>query len=168
MTLLTYTTHSEVRAVLGVSATEMPDKVLSHPMYDLQVVLALESVAEGIPTLFNTLLAVSSNALTSDQKRFTGLVGLFAPYAIAKHLLSSLPMFAVQALTDGRAGFDRNTDASIYDKVKADVSASLSDIKLMLAASYYKASNLAEPTVAVRMPVLTVLSVRGVDPVTNI
>jgi len=168
MALLTYTTFDEIRAVLGVSATELDNDDLNQPMYDLQVILALEAVAPGIPALFTTLNSLSSGTATVPQARFIGLVSLYSAYAAAKHLLTSLPMFAVQALTDGRASFDRNTNVSIYDNVKAEVRSTLAEIGLLLRASYYATTLQPEPAAAVIRPLLTMLSTRGIDPVTNI
>ena len=168
MSLLTYTQFSEVRAVLGVSATELTDVTLSQPMYGLHILLELEAVAPGVPELFATINAINGNSATKEQKRFVGLVGLFAPYAIAKHLLTSLPMFAVQSLTDGKASFSRQNGVAIYDDVKLDVQTALADIRIKLKSLYYTLSGSAEPVVATVLPVLSIASLRGVDPVTNV
>lgn len=166
--LLTYTSYDEIRSVLGVSATELPDGALNQPMYDTHVLNALEDVAVGIPALFVTVTGLPSGTATADQTRFLGLACLYAPYAIAKQLLTSLPMFGIQALTDGRAGFQRNSNAAIYDSVRNDVLLVLADLKLRLAAAYYAATG---STVAVVPSVTQIFATStGIlrDPVTNL
>lgn len=166
MTLLTYTSFQEVRAVLGVSATELTDATLMQPMWGTTVVLALEDVVLEIPATYDAVASLPVK--TADQKRFTALVELFAPYAIAKQALTSLPLFAVQSLTDGRAGFQRSSNATIYDDLRSDVQAAMADIQARLKACYYRMTGLSDTTTANVMPVLTVASPRGLDPVTNL
>lgn len=168
MPLLNYTSYDEIRSVLGVSITELTDGALSQPMYDTHVLNALEDVAAGIPALFNTVTAMAIGTATPDQTRFVGLVSLYAPYAIAKQLLTSLPMFGIQSLTDGRAAFQRNSNAGIYDDVRDSVVLVLADLRLRLAATFYKATG---ATVVQTPPVMQVFArSTGIlrDPVTNL
>jgi hypothetical protein len=166
MPLLRYTSYDEIRAVLGVSATELTDEALNQPMYDTHALIALDDVVVGIPTVFDTFSELSVK--TEAQTRFIGLVCLYVPYAIAKQLLTSLPMFGIQQLTDGRAGFQRNSNAAIYDSVRTSVQLVLGDIKLRLAVSYYGVTD----TVAVSSSSVTqVFAIStGIlrDPVTNL
>lgn len=166
--LLTYTSYAEVRAVIGVSATELPDTVLSQPMYDTHLLNALEDVAVGIPALFIAISALSASAATADQTRFLGLVSLFAPYAIAKQLLTSLPMFGIQSLTDGRAGFTRLSDSAIYDDVRDSVNLVLTDIKLRLAVVYYRVTSLTATASVTIKPVFSLSAGILTDPVTGV
>jgi hypothetical protein len=163
--LTSATTCEEVRSVLGVSSTELPDAMLEQPIHDMHLVLALEDIVPAIPEYY--MYTMSTATKTADQLRFIGLVSLFAPYSVAKRLLTSLPMFAVQTLTDGRASFSRQSGLGIYDHVRDDVSAVLSDTIIRLKASYYKASGVVDTSVARITPFLTVGAFRGKDPVTN-
>jgi hypothetical protein len=163
--LTSATTCEEVRSVLGVSSTELPDATLEQPIHDMHLVLALEDIVAEIPEYYMYTMNIS--AKNADQLRFVGLVSLFAPYSVAKRLLTSLPMFAVQTLTDGRASFSRQSGVGIYDSVREDVAAVLSDITIRLKASYYKASGVVDSSIARVIPTLSVGALRGIDPVTN-
>lgn len=166
MALLTYTTYEEVRATLGVSSTELSDKVLSQPLYGTFAQLALEDIALDLPRLFDTIMLATTP--TDAQARLAALIQLFVPYTLAKKLLSSLPLFAVQALTDGRAGFDRQRDANIYDNVREDVELVLADVTARLKAAYLTVTGVSLVEKVMTIPTLAVASLRGVDPVTNV
>lgn len=168
MELTLYTSYAEVRAVLGVSATELPDEALSQPMYDAHLQNALEDIAVGIPALFDTISALPAGTGTENQKRFVGLASLFAPYVIAKQLLTSLPMFGIQSLTDGRAGFTRLSDAAIYDDVRDSVNLVLGDIRLRLASLYFKLTGLPVAQSGSVVQVFAVSAGILTDPVTGI
>lgn len=168
MSLTTYTTYEEVRAVLGVSATELPNAVLSQPLYDFHMRLAFEDVAEGVPAMYEMIKTLQVSVTTDAQKRFLTIAGLYAPYALAKHLLTSLPMFAVQSLTDGRASFDRPSNIAIYDDVKADVTAALADLLARFRAVYFLLSGVVPAAVTRVRPTLVIASRLATDPVTNV
>lgn len=168
MTILDYTSYDEVRAVLGVSSTELPDLAISQPMYGSLLLLALEDVDLSLPTLFSTLSAIPADTITISQARLVTLVRLYAPHSVADKLLTSLPMFGIQSLTDGRAGFARQNDVSIYADVKVAVKLVLEEIRARLALAYLKLVNPAATSLA--MPVLVFAAATGIlkDPVTNI
>jgi hypothetical protein len=125
---------AEVRAVLGVSETELPDSVIALGHYDLQVVLDLEQVNEGIPDLYTTVSALPTISRTATQQRFYDLVHLFCTYSRAKDLLAALPMFSVQRLSDGRAEFSRQTDS--YVDVSAGVQGMYERLRIKLTGLY--------------------------------
>lgn len=167
MALLDYTSYDEVRAVLGVSSTELPDRTLAQPLYDTHAELALEDIAPTLPTVYADIVALPSGTATAVQLRLQTLVQLFVPYAVAAKLLTSLPLFAVQSLTDGRAGFDRQDNGNIFEGVGEDVKAALADIVARLKASFLLVTGLTPTEATVTMPTLTVASLRGLDPVTD-
>ncbi len=161
MPLSTYTTPDEVRAALGVSATELTDAVLAIPSYVLVATLALEDINVGLPALYTTTVAIPTP--TPDQQRFIDLTKLYATYSIAQNLLTSLPLFAVKALTDGRASFERIADP--FEYIRDDLPALLAALKLRLAAIY---TTLAGGSAYVRPTLLQVLATGlSLDPVTN-
>lgn len=129
-----YTTPAEIRAALGVSATELSDPVLSQTQWGVLAVTDMEDVGLGIPALYITVSALLSGVRTAQQQRFYDLVRLFATYSCAKTLLASLPMFSVSRLSDGRAEFERQSD--IFDDVRDGVDATYSAIRQRLSAIY--------------------------------
>lgn len=132
MALTTYTSYAEIRAVLGVSETEVPDSVLSLSIYDFRATLELEDVYVDLPSDFATVSALPSKS--ANQQRFLDLTKLYVPYAIAKELLMSLPMFSVKQLTDGRAGFRRQDD--VHKEMKDNIEQALLALKYRLGAIY--------------------------------
>jgi len=138
MSLLDYTSYAEIRAVLGVSATELSDATLALTQYATVATLELEDVNLGIPALYTTIATDSSK--TATEQRFYDLVRLFVAYAVAQNLLTSLPLFSVQRLTDGKAEFQRQ--ANIFDEVRSGVDGLYTTLKTRLSAVYV----LLEPT----------------------
>lgn len=132
MLITDYTTYAEIRAVLGVSTTELPDTVLAQEQYATMLTLDLEDINTGIPALYTTVSATPEINRTTNEQRFYELARLTAAYAIARNLLTSLPLFSVSRLTDGRAEFERQKDIfedvrnavnAMYDKLRARLSA---------------------------------------------
>lgn len=163
MALTDYTTYAEVRAVLGVSTTELPDSILALSIYAMQATLALEDVYVDIPTDYATISALPSK--TVPQQRFVDLVKLYVPYRVAKELLTSLPMFSVKQLSDGRAEFQRQAD--VFADVRDGVDAAISSLRYRLAAAYKSLFPLNGVTVTA--PTLTVTLATGLatNPVTG-
>ena len=118
MTALTmYTSYNEVRAALGVSDDEVPDATLALAMYgnhlgteldDMETELGL---AEPVEDTFATISAVAEGSRTKVQKRVLATTSLFATYAVARHLGTSLAMRAPKSIGDGKALLTRFTDS---------------------------------------------------------
>lgn len=134
MTILDYTTYEEVRAVLGVSATELPDLTMAQTQHNLLLTIDLEDVNSGIPDLYTTVSALPEISRSTAQKRFYELTRLFASYTIARNLLTSLPLFSVARLTDGRAEFQRQPD--IFADVREGVEAMFNTLRIKLSTIY--------------------------------
>ena len=130
MSLLQYTSAAEVRAALGVNTTELPDSTLGLPMYDTVVEFALESVSPALQPLFETTAAIPTP--TATQSKFLNATKLFVTYAVAKHLLVSLPLFSVQRLSDGKAEFQRQADA--FEDVREGVETFYNSLRKRLEA----------------------------------
>ena len=164
MPLTTYTTYAEVRAVLGVSATDINDTVLGQASWSTLLDEELVEVSTSVSTLFTTIAAIAVNSRTSAQQRFYNMARLYSSVAVAKQLLVSLPMFAIQTLTDGKAQFGRFTDA--YKDVRDYVLGLYKSLKIKLAAMTLA----LVPTAIVYSPVTALVTVAeplGTDPVTN-
>jgi len=164
MALSDYTTPQEIRAVLGVSSTELTDETLALSMYGTLATLGLEDIHKNLPTEFSTVSALPVK--TSQQQRFVDLVKLYVPYKIAKELLTSLPLFAVKQLSDGRAEFQRQAD--VFNDLRDGVDAALNSLKFRLSATYAS----MYPAVIVNTPTATFSSVRAaglaVNPITGV
>jgi hypothetical protein len=163
MALTTYTSYDEIRAILGVSATELPDSILSLSIYDMHTVLALEDIYIDLPYDFSVVSALPTKS--ANQQRFLDLTKLYAPYAIAKELLTSLPMFSVKQLTDGRAGFMRQDD--VQQQLKENIDGALLSLKYRLGAIYTTLYPTKITVVGNNKLTLTKISVLGTDPVTG-
>ena len=146
-----YTTYNEVRAALGVSDEEVGDGVLELPMYGNH--LAMEfgdlattlSLATDVEETYATLRAVALNTLTKPQKRVLASLSLFATYAVARHLGTSLAMMAPKSLGDGKALMSRFSDSPYkstltnveqqYEKAKASLGAALAALSSTTATT---------------------------------
>jgi hypothetical protein len=111
-----YTSFDEVRAALGVSDEEVGDATLGLPMYgnhlegEMQALADDLALTEDIAETVSTISAIAPASRTKPQKRVLSNVALFATYAVARHLGTSLAMMAPKAITDGKAGFTRFSD----------------------------------------------------------
>lgn len=156
-------TATDVRAVLGVSITEIPDVILTLTMFDNLVSLELEDISTDLAANYTTVNAIVSK--TAADTRFLKIVTLYSTYLYAKLCLQQLPLFAVQSLTDGRASFTRQADP--YESVKIGIAGMLSSLKARLLSAYgvlYPSTTL--PTAAVTFT-STLSTGLAVDPVTN-
>lgn len=120
MALSDYTTADEVRAALGVSSNEISDEVLGLPMYEDNLVLALEDQGSSLIEDLQTVQGISSG-LSRTQDSFLRAARLFCTYTVAHHLTTVLPLFSPQSVTDGKAGFNRfavNPYRDIADRVE--------------------------------------------------
>jgi hypothetical protein len=165
MALTDFTTYDEVRGTLGVSATELPDTVLSQAQWATMLQLDLEDVAIALPTEYLTISALSPVSRTAQQQRLYDLVRLFASYTTANTLLTSLSMFGVERLTDGRAEFQRASDP--FSDTREGVTATLAKILKKLIAAYLVLFPSAEVATTVITFPLTAATGLSVDPVTN-
>jgi hypothetical protein len=163
MPLTTYTSYAEIRAVLGVSSTELTDAALSQQAYYTLFILALEDIDVAIPGYYDTISALPTPS--TSETRFIDLVNLFAAYSTAKELLTSLPLFSVKELTDGRASFARQSDP--YQAVRDGIEATFETLRLRIATLYNTLAN-GTSTVGTRtLPTLTIGATLATDPVTN-
>lgn len=162
-TLTEYTSYAEVRAVLGVSPEELEDATLALAVYSAALTADIEDVNLGIPDQFAAVAAVAADSRTPDQVRFYDTVRLFATYAVARQLSSSLPLFGPKDISDGKASFSRFAD-SPYKATIAEVRNQFDRLRTRLDTAYSKLSAGQASSVA-----LNVLSIAGLptDPVTG-
>lgn len=159
-----YLDYQEVRAVLGLTSTELPDSVLTLPMYETFLALQLEDIGADLPTEYLEILALPSESRSTTQARFFDLTRLFSAYATAKELLTSLPMLGVQKLSDGRAEFTRQSEQ--WESIVDGVDAAYSTLRERLGLAY----KVLVPTASVpTSTTFTMTSAVGMtDPVTGV
>lgn len=145
--LTTYITYAEVRSVLGVSDDELEDTTLALSLYADSLELELAEIGENLASEFADVVDIAEGSRTTVQQKFYRLTRLFAAYAVAKQLGSSLPMFGPKDLTDGKASFARFAD-SPYKKTLEKVSENYDDFhgKLVSAYAALSSSSVAETT----------------------
>lgn len=136
--LTDYTTYDEIRAVLGVSNKDIQDSTLALALYDRLLLIDLDSLdstaGSGVRTLYTTISGISQGSRTADQQRYYELVQVYSAYSVSNTLLTSLPYFAVQRVTDGRAEAERLSDP--YADVKESVPMVLSTLRRRLLSAY--------------------------------
>lgn len=164
MTALTeLTTNAEIRATLGVSTTEIPDRLLELPLYGFVVDLYAEKIHDSVVARFLEIKAKTESERTVLEKKFYGTAKLFFPYAVAIYLTATLPMFSLKKLTDGKAEFDRFDDALAI--TLANLAAMFASISNRLGL----ALQAMDPTVVIPTYTAIVTSVAvglAIDPVT--
>jgi hypothetical protein len=125
-------TTDSVRAVLGVSAQELPDTVLTNSIYATQLREDMFDMHPQMTADFATLSALTD--VTSDQERFLDLAQAYAAYNVAWQCLTSLPMFAPQTIKDEKSELTRNAD--FYAQLRTDVGAVLDKLGARLRRAY--------------------------------
>jgi thymidine phosphorylase len=130
MAITTYTSYAQVRAVLGVSDKELSDATLALEMYDLGLKADLQDIGDNLVTEFAAL-----STPTGDALKFQEAVKLFATYAVAQQLASSLPLFAPKMITDGKAGVTRDAN-SPYKQATIECRANYQKYRTLLEARY--------------------------------
>lgn len=159
MTNLTdFATYDEIRAVLGVSDEELEDGTLALPMYLKLLQMEFEDLDVDLESKYFSVKALADP--TAKEQKLLDVVSVFSAYAIAFHLLTSLPLFAPKQITDGRASTDRITDP--FEGVREGVNSTLA----MLKGRVLAVLEVAPTTTTSR----TYFSVAGlaVNPITNV
>jgi len=138
MAVTDYTTYEDVRALLGVSSTELPDDVLSLQVYDIGLTGELYDISPTCASSYVTVSNKQPSARTTAEQWFYDSVRIFAAYAVAKQLTSSLPMFGPKDISDGKATVSRFADspyravvtaiAKAYDQMRARLDKALASM----------------------------------------
>ena len=103
-----YTSYDEVRSVLGVEDDELLDETLALPVYYSHLQEEILDINPRAEELFDMISELDDP--TPVQLRYIRVMGMFATYAVAKQLTSSLPMFAPRSIGDGKATMSRFLD----------------------------------------------------------
>ena len=158
--LTDFTSYDEVRAVIGVSDEELEDNTLALPLYIIKLQMDLEDLSVDLEALY--LAAKTSASPSAVEQKLVDVVSVFSAYAVAQHLLTSLPLFAPQRITDGRAETGRVADP--FEGVREGVTSTLQLLKQRIS----KLLELLGQQVAVTTArVYTRTAGLAVDPITN-
>ena len=161
MPITDYATYDEIRAVLGVSDEELEDATLDLPMYEKLLDMELLDISEDLPTLYASITA--NPAATAQEKKLLDVVSVFSAFAISKHLLTSLPLFAPKRITDGRAETDRVTDP--FEDVRQGVNSMYSTLKTRIQKLL---ELLGTATAVAATRIYATVAGLAVNPITNI
>lgn len=164
MALTPYCSNDEVRAVLGVTPSELKDDVLNLPVYEMGLRRELIRVSPSLPAAFSTV-----NALVTRTDAETSLyeaAKLFAVYATARQAGASVALAAPKGLTDDKSGFDRFADAP-YKDVLNRVDEAYGRARQDLVDAYTAYAGASTGTGFYGLPAGMLVSSRVTDPVTG-
>ena len=146
--LTEFGTYNDYRAVLGVDSDELEDTTLALELYSSFLEMELAEVSEDVPAEYVTVKAIAELSRTTEQAVFYAATRLFALYAVANQLGTSLPLFSPKDITDGKASISRYADSPYRDTLK-NVTKNYDRLKNKLAAAYSTLSS-SSNTVPVR------------------
>lgn len=117
MTLTDFTSYADIRAALGVGEAEIEDTVISLPIYVNNLGMEMDSISLSLVADFTT--ATAAVTPTAAQSRFLRAMQLFASYAVARQLTTSLPLFSPKEIHDGKASMVRYAQNPYDATIKA-------------------------------------------------
>lgn len=162
MSVTVFTSYADIRAALGVGIAEIPDAVISLPLYENNLGVELDKLSLTLEADFVTTTALAVK--TANQTRFLRSVQLFATYTVARQLTGSLPLFSPKEIHDGKASLIRYASNPYEATVKA-VKEGFETYKAVAVAAYALVSTAASTDTSLR-PYLSVVS-PSYDPVTG-
>jgi hypothetical protein len=159
MDITEFTTYDEVRAVLGVPAKELPDSVLSLPLYAKTLRANLTAFGSNILTDYATAKA---SYTTATEVNFCDAFELFSLYDVAWSVCDALPSLSPRTITDGKAMVQRQLDS--YKAVLSAVQARRATYSDALKETY---SVVGGSTTSSYTPSLFSIGSPDFDPVTG-
>lgn len=160
MELTDFTSYAAIRAVLGVTEKDLADETLEIPLYLDSLIVDLEDVSLSFLDAYTE--AQEAPNPTPAQERFLRATRTFSTYSVAKQLVSSMGMFGVKTVSDGKATMTR-FDNPLNDVLKRIMS-DYERWRLRLEKSYEDLGH--ETSTGVDRPFLSVIS-PSYDPVTG-
>lgn len=113
MALVDFTSHDEVRAVLGISDDELEDSTLSLPVYEFDLKKELREVSSDLLGTYATVSSTPPEGRTEAEEQLYEAVRLFSTYAVARHLCTGLANMSPKEMTDSKASFVRYAAGNI-------------------------------------------------------
>lgn len=126
-----FTTTDEVRAVLGVAESELPDTVIELPLYARTLEFDLADLSSTITADYRALPDIDTR--TSEQELFFNCLQVFSAYAVARSLVTNAAMFAPKVITDSKTTLQRENP---YEKAAEAVQAGFLLMRSRLLAAY--------------------------------
>lgn len=159
--LTDFTTYDEIRAVLGVSDEEIENSTLALGIYVNQLKFMFVDISTTLESTYVT--AREQVTPTVAQSRLITVMEVFSAYAIAKILLTSIPLFAPRKINDGSAALERVNDP--FQMLREEVNLTY---KNLLARLTKAAADLALPIIAGRAQrVMSLVSPLATSQITN-
>ena len=113
MALVDFTSHDEVRAVLGISDDELEDSTLSLPVYEFDLKKELREVSSDLLGTYATVSSTPPEDRSDAEEQLYEAVRLFSTYAVARHLCTGLANMSPKEMTDSKASFVRYAAGNI-------------------------------------------------------
>lgn len=135
MLLSDFTSFDEVRAVVGLSSSELPDAQLNLAIYTNSLQLSLGYVTLPSPytgtleTEFETVALLDEDARTASQQMLYNLTRLYATYSVAYEVASSLSMSAPKSQSDGKRTLTRFSDQSTFMQTAGNIASKLGSLR---------------------------------------
>lgn len=140
-----YTSPQEVRSLLGASAKEVTDGVVTTNTY---LTMMLEKLDEIDPTTSAVYLAArDAEPPTKAQARFVLLVQTFCAYVVAIGLVPAIPNLIAKRITDGKSEVERNNP---YASLMPELLANLSWIRQRVVLALAELNGQPAPTAVTR------------------
>lgn len=156
------TSTADIRSALGVSEKELPDLVLSSPIYMTKLMEALTAIHESLYDDFVT--AAAAVGPTALQERFVNLTQAYSAYHIALQCAGAIDMIAPQTIKDARSELTRQDNASA--QLKKDLTESLRFFRVSLRGVYAQINPAAAMPTAIERIMASAAGL-GTDPVTG-
>jgi len=158
-----FTTPDDIRSLLGVSTDEIRDETILLPVNEYELAADFDEVDEANDGLVDLYLGLNVGALAPEEDKFYRSVRLFATYAVAKQLLTSLSMFGPKEKTDGKTAVTRFFDPYKETAKRVEAGYTRNRDRLITAFATVQLGN--APTAVLRPYFLVVSS--SSDPVTG-
>lgn len=132
--LTDFTTYDDIRAVLGIAPEELEDETLALPRYLKELQFLIGDIEPTLEATYTTL--VGQTTRTPQEQKVVDVLQVFSAYAVAKNLLTSLPLFSPQRVQDGRAEQQRFNDPfqDLRDGVDSSYLSMLARLKTAIEA----------------------------------
>jgi hypothetical protein len=167
MALTTYCDYDEVRAALGVGEIELPNTVLSLPVYEIGLVRELNRVSVSLPVAFSTCSNKAEESRSDNEQALVDAVRLFSVYTLAKQVGVSLGSIVPKDIGDGKATLSRFSD-SPYKEVMKNVEAMYAAVRVSLVDSLALYSGVGDKTASTVPSPVFGKSARGYDPISGV
>lgn len=116
--LLDYTTHEDVRALLGVEDDELENETLELHVFISGLESDLYDIDKELVETYKTISQKQEVDRTAVEGRVFSLTRAFATYSMARQLANSLPMFAPRAIADGKSTLTRFSGEPFKEVIK--------------------------------------------------